>query len=174
MPVVASVSPTSWPAVVDDAGATPWDGALRFAPWSTYTWRAEVQGGPEPGSAVPGPWSGSSAPASWKAVPAGPVEVAPGTAVMTSGGIAVRFTSTEPLDAGAEGSYVLDVYRVTPAGAAVASGAVGSYPAGANGRPTAATSWRTRRPGVAGGTSYLVELCDPLGRRSPRVIVATL
>jgi len=174
MPVVASATPGSWPAVVVDAGATPWHGSLRFAPWSTYTWRAEVQGGPEPGSAVPGLWSGASAPVSWKVVPPAPVAVTPGTAAMTAGGISVRFTSTDSLDAGAEGTYVLDVYRVTPSGSAVASSAVGSYPAGAKRQPDGSYVVEDTTPSVPTGTSYLVEVSDPLGRRSPRVTVATL
>jgi len=174
MPVIASASPASWPAIVVDVGATPWDGSLRFAPWSTYTWRAEVQGGPEPGSAMPGPWSGPSAPVSWKVVPPAPVAVTPGTATVTSGGISVRFTSTDSLNAGAEGTYVLDVYRVTPEGSTVASGAVGSYPAGAKRQADGSYVVEDTTANVPTGTSYLVEVSDPLGRRSPRVTVATL
>ncbi len=174
MPVVSSSTPAAWPAVVDDDGATPWDSSLRFAPWSTYTWRAEVQGGPEPGSSVPGLWSGSSTPVSWKVVPAPPVAVTPGTAVLGATGVQVRFSSTNSLDAGGEGAYVLDVYRVTPAASTEPSGAVGSYPAGARRQPDGTYLIEDTAPSVPAGTSYLVEVCDPLGRRSPRVSVATL
>lgn len=174
MPVVATATPTSWPAVVTDAGATPWDSSLRFAAWSTYAWRAEVQGGPEPGSSMPGLWSGPSAPVSWKVVPPPPVAVSAGAAVVEATGVQVRFTSTDSLDAGAEGTYVLDVYRVTPSGSTVPSGAVGSYPAGSKRQPDGSYEFEDTTPSVPTGTSYLVEVCDPLGRRSPRVSVATL
>lgn len=174
MPIIASVTSTSWPATVTDEGAAPWDSSLRLAPWSTYTWRAEVQGPPEAGSIVPGLWSGSSAPASWKIVPPAPVAVTAGTATVTAAGVEVRFSSADPLDAGAEGSYLLDVYRVTPGGSAVESGAVGTYPAGAKRQPDGAYLVEDTTPGVPPGTSYLAEVCDPLGRRSPRVAVATL
>lgn len=174
MPAVATLSPTSWPATVTDAGAMPWDGALRFAPWSTYTWRAEVQGGPEPGSSLPGLWSGASAPVSWRAVPPPPVAATAGTATATAAGIEVHFTSPDHLEAGSEGTYIIDVYRVTPEGSAVESGAVGSYAAGAKRRPDGSYLVEDTTPGVPVGTSYLVEVSDPLGRRSARVTVATV
>lgn len=174
MPVVVASTPAAWPAAVVDSGATPWDAALRFASWSTYTWRAEVQGAPEPGSTVPGLWSGPSAPVSWKIVPPAPVAVTAGTAVAGATGVEVRFTSADSLDAGGEGSYVLDVYRQTPAGSTLAAGAVGSYPAGARRQGDGSYVVEDTAPSVPSGTSYLVEVCDPLGRRSPRVTVATL
>ncbi|MBA3749068.1 MAG: hypothetical protein H0W96_16485, partial [Solirubrobacterales bacterium] len=174
MPVVRSSTPSAWPAVVDDDGSASWDASLRFAPWSTYTWRAEVQGPPEPGSSMPGLWSGPSAPVSWKVVPPPPVAVTPGTAIVGATGMQVRFSSSESLDAGGEGTYILDVYRVTPDTSSVPSGAVGSYPAGARRQPDGTYLVEDTAPSVPAGTSYLVEVCDPLGRRSPRVNVATL
>jgi hypothetical protein len=174
MPVVATATPASWPAPVTDRGATPWDASQRFAPWSTYTWRAEVQGAPEPGSTLPGLWSGASAPASWKVIPPAPGPVSPGTAVASAAGVQLRFTSPNSLDAGGEGSYTLDVYRVTPSGSGVASAAVGTYAAGAKRQPDGSYLIEDTTPGVPAGTQYLVEVCDPLGRRGPRGVVATL
>lgn len=53
LPVVATLMPASWPAILTDNGTTPWDPALRLVPWAAYSWRVEVQGPPEPGSSVP-------------------------------------------------------------------------------------------------------------------------
>lgn len=174
MPVVLTATPAAWPAVVGDDGSMPWDSSLRFAPWSTYTWRAEVQGPPEPGSTppLPGLWSGASAPVSWKVVPPPPAGVNPGSATPSATGMRIRFTSPDALDGGGEGAYVLDVYRVTPPGSGVPSGAVGSYPAATRRQPDGSYLVEDTTPGIPAGTSYLVEVCDPLGRRSPRVTVA--
>jgi hypothetical protein len=175
MPVVATVTPASWPAVVVDNGATAWDPALRLVPWSTYSWRVEVQGGPEPGSTVPGLWSVPSTPASWKVVPSvAPAAPTPGSVTATATGLAVSFTHAERLDGGAEGDYALDVYRRTPSGSAVSSGPVGSYLASARRQPDGSYLVEDTAPGVPSGTDYLVEVCDPLGRRSARVVVATV
>jgi hypothetical protein len=177
MPIVAVVEPGSWPATIVDDGSTPWDPILRFAPWSTYTWCAEVQGAPEPGSAaagrpVPGAWSAPSAPASWRAVPAPPGGATPGTAVSTPAGVEVTFTIVSPLDAGPEGTYTIDVYRVTPNGSTLESGPLGTFAAGAIRQPDGSYLVRESVP-IPPGTVYRVEVADPLGRRGPRVDVAT-
>jgi hypothetical protein len=175
MPVVATVTPVAWPAVLTDTGATPWDGSLRLAPWSTYSWRVEVQGAPEPGSTVPGLWSTASTPASWKVVPTGPPAAATAGSVTSSAtGLAVSFAHSEPLDAGPEGDYLFDVYRRTPSGSSVPSGPVGSYRAGPKRQPDGSYLVEDTTTGVPTGTDYLVEVCDPLGRRSARVVVATV
>ena len=114
MPVVATVTSGTWPATVVDRGATPWDPTLRLAEWSTYTWRAEVQGPPEPGSAVPGLWSQASAPASRRVVPDPPGGVTLGSATAVSGQVEVRFSSVETLDGGPAGSYRFDVTGALP------------------------------------------------------------
>lgn len=173
MPVVASTAPAAWPAVIADSGATPWDASLRFAPWSTYTWRAEVQGSPEPGSALPGAWSRPSAPASVRVLPPPPGAVAPGTVASTAAGVEVRFQASEPLDGGPYGAYTIDVYRQVPSGSATESGAVGTFPAAAIREPDGTYLVRDAAP-VPPGTAYLVELQDPLGRRGSRVEVGTL
>ena len=173
MPVVATETPGAWPAKLVDAGGTPWDVGLPFAAWSTYTWRAEVQGAPEPGSSLPGAWSAPSAPASLRIIPPPPGAVTPGSASDGPAGVEVRFTSTASLDAGPEGTYVVDVYRRTPTGSSLASGAVGSFPAGTIRQVDGSYLVRDSAP-VPPGTVYLVEVADPLGRRGPRVEVATL
>lgn len=63
---------------------------------------------------------------------------------------------------------------MTPAASTEPSGPVGSYPAGARRQPDGTYLIEDTAPSVPSGTSYLVEVCDPLGRRSPRVSVATL
>lgn len=171
MPVVATVTSGTWPATVVDRGATPWDPTLRLAEWSTYTWRAEVQGPPEPGSAVPGLWSQASAPASRRVVPDPPGGVTLGSATAVSGQVEVRFSSVETLDGGPAGSYRFDVYRRTPD--PTSSGPVGSYEAAELRQPDGSYLLRdTSAP--PSGTTYVVEVTDPLGRRGPRVVVGTL
>ena len=171
MPVVATVTTGTWPATMVDRGATPWDPTLRLADWSTYTWRVEVQGGPEPGSTVPGLWSQASAPASRRIVPDAPGGVTLGSATVTAGQVEVRFSSVEPLEGGPEGSYRFDVYRRTPD--PTTSGPVGSYASRELRQPDGSYLLRdTTLP--PSGTTYVVEVTDPLGRRGPRVVVGTV
>ncbi len=173
MPIVAVATPATWPARLADAGAAPWAPTLRLAPWFTYTWRAEVQGPPEPGSERPGAWSQASAPASMRVLPPAPGAASPGAAVAVAGGVEVTFGADEPLEGGPDGDYALDVYRRVPPGSAVESGAVGSFPAAAARQPDG--SYVVTDPVVApAGTAYLVEIADPLGRRGPRTEVAVL
>lgn len=174
MPVVRTTTPGAWPVTVVDRGETPWDATLRFAAWSTYTWRVEVQGGPEPGSSVPGLWSRASAPASWTVMPSAPVGVDAGAVTVGTTGAMVTFTSDDPLDGGPEGSYVLDVYRRTPDSAVVPSGAVGSFTAASCRQPDGSYAVQDTTTGIPVGTEYLVEVRDPIGRRSLRVLVATV
>lgn len=175
MPVVATATPATWPAVLSDRGGAPWDASLRFSPWSTYTWRAEVQGQPEPGSTLPGAWSQPSAPVSWRVVPPPPLPATAGTATPDGSGVVVRFGHPEPLDGGPAGTYVLDVYRRVPPGStsSVASGSLGSHPAAALRQPDGSYEIRDTIAPPA-GTVYLVEVADPLDRRSPRAEIATL
>ncbi len=174
MPVVLATTPAGWPASVIDRGATPWDATGRFAAWSTYTWRVEVQGPPEPGSSVPGLWSLASAPASWKVIPPPPVGMTPGTGTADGTGVTVRFASADPLDAGPEGSYLFDVYRRSADPAVVPSGPVGSFLVASCRQPDDSYAVQDTSLGVPVGTDYLVEVSDPLGRRSPRTAVATV
>ncbi|MEZ5114637.1 MAG: hypothetical protein R2737_00100 [Candidatus Nanopelagicales bacterium] len=176
MPVVATDAPAAFPATLVDAGATPWDPGLRLAPWSRYTWRAEVQGAPEPGSTVPGAWSAASAPVSWQVVPPAPQDLVAGTANADAGGVAVTFTSADSLDGGPAGAYVVDVYRRSPATAAAPAGydAVGSFPVAALRQPDGSLRMVDTTAGVPTGTEYLAEVRDPIGRRSARVVVATV
>ncbi|HEV2727465.1 MAG TPA: hypothetical protein VGV34_04170, partial [Solirubrobacterales bacterium] len=128
MPVVATVDVVDGEAELDDAGSAAWAPALRLAHWATYTWRAEVQGEPEPGSALPGIWSPPSAPASVRVLPSGPpLPLQAGAASIVGSEVELSFSSPEPLDAGEEDAYAIDVYRRLPAGAAGQSGAVGTF-----------------------------------------------
>ncbi|HEX5927895.1 MAG TPA: hypothetical protein VFY48_00710 [Solirubrobacterales bacterium] len=174
MPVVATVDVVGRRAELLDAGPAPWAQSLRLAPWSTYTWRAEVQGPPEPGSGLPGAWSAPSAPASVRVLPNGPPQaLRPGTAVLAGAEVEVAFSAAEPLDAGPDEAYSIDLYRQVPAGAAVASGAVGSFAPAAVRQPDG--TYLVRDPAAPPpGTVYLGEVADPLDRRGPRVAIATL
>lgn len=86
----------------------------------------------------------------------------------------VTFSHSEPLVAGAEGDYTLDVYRRTPEGSGIDSAALGSYPASAKRRPDGRFEVEDTTAGVPAETEYMVEVIDPLGRRSARVVVATV
>jgi hypothetical protein len=147
---------------------------MSLAPWSTYTWRAEVQGAPEPGSAVPGLWSTASAPASSKVVPGAPGGVTAGAVTAEATGVRVTFTSVDGLDGGPEGSYLVDVYRISADPSTVPSGPVGSFPAGTLRQVDGSYAVTDTTTGVPSGTTYAVEVSDPLGRRGPRVVVGTL
>jgi hypothetical protein len=174
MPVVATATPGSWPATATDAGAAPWDPELRLAPWSTYTWRAEVQGAAEPGSTVPGAWSPASAPLSLRVLPPPPGPLVPGGAVPTAAGIVVKFTAGEPLASTPEGPYRIEVYRRLPAGfPPEESHGLGAFPAEAIRQGGSAFLVNDSGAEVS-GTVYLAEIVDPLGRRGPRVAIATL
>jgi hypothetical protein len=54
---------------VTDTGASELAPAGTLRQWTTYTWRAEVRGGTEPGSSVTGEWSLPSAPVSMALFP---------------------------------------------------------------------------------------------------------
>ena len=174
MPVVATVKVVDRRAELLDTGTAPWAPGLLLAPWSTYTWRAEVQGPPEPGSGLAGAWSPPSAPASVRVLPNGPpAALQPGTAAVSGAEVEIAFAALEPLDAGPEEAYSIDLYRQAPAGSAVASGAVGSFAPAAIRRPDG--TYLVRDPAAPPpGTVYLGEVADPLDRRSPRVAIATL
>jgi hypothetical protein len=178
MPIVADATPGSWePAELFDAGAGPWGGPVRFVPWSTYTWRAEVQGGQEPGSEVPGAWGKPSAPVSLRIVPPGPPAApAPGTATPKAIGVSVGFSAPEPLDGGSAGSFAIELYRRLPSGPQMPgakSGPVGEFdPAAIRQADGSYLAFDPAQPPQ--GTVYLVQIVDPLGRRGPRTEVATL
>jgi hypothetical protein len=178
MPVIALTTPGSWdPAELFDDGAGPWGGTPRLLPWSTYTWRAEAQGAPEPGSELPGAWSRSSAPVSLRIVPPPPAGVAAGSVTAPPGAeVEVRFSAADPLDGGPPGAYAIELYRRLPAGPAtpgVESGTVGSFDPAALRQPDG-TYLAHDAAAVPAGTVYLVEVVDPLGRRGPRVEVGKL
>jgi hypothetical protein len=69
---------------------------------------------------------------------------------------------------------VLDVYRVSADTDTVPSGPVGSFPAGSLRQPDGSYAVTDTTLGVPSGSTYAVEVCDPLGRRGPRTVVGTL
>jgi len=130
---------------------------------------------------LPGVWSSPSAPASTRIVPSGPPQPPEkGAAVREGTEVHLTFTAPEPLDAAPGEDFTIDVYRQVPGGlgaggpvAAVPSGPVGTFPAATIRRPDG--TYFVKDPFEAPkDTVYLAEIADPLGRRSPRLEVATL
>jgi hypothetical protein len=173
MPVVKTVTPTQWPAHIDDAGPTTWDSAARLDPWWTITWVVEVQGAPEPGSTVPGLWSQPSPPASLQLLPPAPAGVTPGSVTSGAGVVDVSFRHTDPLNGQPVGEYRFALYRVAP-GTPPAASPVGSEVEAPSARLADGT-YSIQDPSAApAGTTYVVEVVDPVGRRGPRVVVGTV
>ncbi|MGB3722935.1 MAG: hypothetical protein WA979_08975 [Pacificimonas sp.] len=155
--------------------------AARMKPWTRYTWVAEVQGAPEPGSTVSGMWSPPSDPVTLAFVPAGPPAppAAPevtGTLLASAGGEPERYedlvlevTHPDTLNGGAFGDYILRINRQLPGEGQVhfadeiLSGA-GPF------RVQAATSTEA----IPQGTTWRLTLIDPLGRSSAPVTVSTV
>jgi hypothetical protein len=181
MPVVAQVAAPAWSVDdvsgawsvrVGDTGALPGIADAALAPWTTYTWRVEVQGAPEPGTfgadALPTAWSRPSAPASLLVVPPAADGVVAGTAVPTGTGVDVTFGTTVALT-GPPGTYQLEVYRRSN----------GSTDLIASAEPLALRepdgTYLVHDTTVAvSGTTYLVSVTDRLGRRSAPTLVATV
>lgn len=181
MPVVAHVAAPgwsvdhasgTWSVRVSDTGALPGIADAALAAWTTYTWRVEVQGPPEPGTfgadALPTAWSLPSAPASLLVVPPTVAGLVAGAATVTGTGVDVTFGTTTPLT-GPPGTYQVEVYRRSNGSADLITSADlltlrqpdGTYLA----RDTTV---------AASGTSYLVAVRDRLGRRSAPATVATV
>jgi hypothetical protein len=173
MPVVKTVTPTQWPAVISDDGPTSWDPGGVLDPWWTYTWVVEVQGAPEPGSAVPGLWSQPSPPASLRLLPEVPAGVTPIAVTPAPGSVTVSFSHPDRLDGQPVGEYRLALYRVIPGSPPVASPVRPDVDA-STARQADGTYSCIDSPVPPAGTSYVVEVVDPLGRRGPRVVVGTV
>lgn len=173
MPVVKTVTPTQWPAVIDDDGPTGWDPTARLDPWWTHTWVVEVQGAPEPGSAVPGLWSQPSPPASLRLVPAAPAAVTPGSVTAGATWVDVAFSHPDRLEGQPVGEYHVALYRVGPGPAGVAEQVGGDVDVSTIRQADGTYSIRDTTAQPA-GTTYLVEVVDPLGRRGPRAVVGAV
>jgi hypothetical protein len=153
--------------------------AATLRPWVRYFWSAEVQGGPEPGSTVPGRWSLPSDSVSLAFTPPGPPAAvtaaqALGTAVAPDLFEDVRLTFDHPdlLNGGEFGAYRLRVYRTRPGepqrvlAEHILSGA----------GPFAVSGMNTSDPAdrVPAGTVWRLVLLDPLGRTSPPVDISSV
>ena len=181
MPVVAQVAAPAWSVdgasgtwsvQVNDSGALPGIADAALAPWTTYTWRVEVQGAPEPGTfgadALPTAWSRPSAPASLLIVPPAADGVVAGAATLSGTGVDVSFGTAAAL-AGPPGTYELEVYRRSN----------GSTDLIASAEPLTLRlpdgTYLLHDTTVApSGTAYLVCVRDRLGRRSTPTLVATV
>jgi hypothetical protein len=173
MPVVKTVTPTQWPAVINDNGPTGWDPAAQLDPWWTFTWVVEVQGAPEPGSSVPGLWSQPSPPASLRLLPDAPNVVTPISVTAGGPGAVVSFSYSDSLDGQPVGEYRFAFYRVVPGTPPVAT-PVGSEVEASSARLADGTYLLRDTSAQPAGTAYVVEVVDPLGRRGPRVVVGTV
>jgi hypothetical protein len=146
-------------------------------PWVRYTYVAEVQGEPAPGSVaagrpVPGLWSQPSDPVSVMLVP--PRAPDPATGVTAAGtpvgggesiDVEVSFSHPDVLSGGVAGSYRVRIARRAPD-----SGfeLLAEVPVGGGAGPYTVSGMR---PGdaadqVASGTLYRLWIIDPLGRES--------
>ncbi|SET76365.1 hypothetical protein SAMN05216200_10995 [Oceanicella actignis] len=162
-------------ATFRDVGAALAAPAARLAAFVEYAWIAEVQGAPEPGSAmsasgpVPGLWSEPSAPAVLTTIPDAPP---PAPALVAASGapaaggvrdLRLDFVSAQDLTPGAPSPWRIRIERALPdQGLTLLSEA----PA-VGGREFSVVA----APGevTPGGARYRVRLIDPVGRESPAV-----
>jgi hypothetical protein len=167
---------------LSDVGALVISPTTLLKPWAQYTWVAEVQGAPEPGSSPPKPgrWSAPSDPVTLAFVP----PLAPATVInLTAHGtntlsgfenVRLRFNHAEDLSGGSFGSYRVQIYRIRPGETAMKLlsevNVSGMGPFEVSGIPAvggpvdhspASTIWR------------LIVL-DPIGRASAAVDVTTV
>ena len=172
MPVVATVTSGTWPATVVDRGATPWDSDaaarrlvdLHLAGRGAGRARSREARCPGCGARPARRRRGGSS----RTRPAGSP-----WARRRSWRVRWRCVSppSRPSTAAPRGATAFDVYRRTPD--PTSSGPVGSYEAAELRQPDG--SYLLRDTSVPpSGTTYVVEVTDPLGRRGPRVVVGTL
>lgn len=164
-------------ATFADHGPVVISPGARLQPWVRYTYVAEVQGDPAPGSAaagrpVPGAWSAPSDPVSVMLVPPRapePAETVTAAGTSVGGGeytaVTVAFTHPRVLSGGVAGAYRVRVARRPPGGSFEALAESGT---GGGEGPYAVSGMR---PGdaadqVAAGTVYRLVIIDPLGRES--------
>ena len=164
-------------ATYTDTGPVLISTMATLKPWVRYTYVAEVQGEPAPGSVaagrpMPGTWSSPSDPVSVMLVP--PRAPDPATGVAASGtavgggeSIDVELTFSHPdvLSGGVAGAYRVRVARRPPGGAFEV---LGEVPTGGGEGPYTVSGMR---PGdaadqVPSGTLYRLWVIDPLGRES--------
>jgi len=149
--------------VVTDTGTSELAPAGTLRQWTMYTWRAEVRGGPEPGSTVTGDWSLPSAPVSMALFPSTPPNPATALAIVPAGGIIeIQCQHPDPLLGGSLGTYHLDLYKQEP-------GQQEAFVASMVGESRAADGrfhFEMSGP-VMSGTAFRVIVFDPMGRTSP-------
>jgi hypothetical protein len=164
-------------ATFRDIGAAQIAPAARFAPFVNYSWLAEAQGAPEPGSAatprtVDGRWGPASAPVTLGVVPDlapdAPTLVTQAGDVVSSGVRNVTLTFEGPADLAPTSMGQWFVTRLTLIPDAPIESTELSAPSG--------TSWSI--PGddnstrvLPTGTRILVFVTDPLGRQGARTEV---
>lgn len=158
---------------ITDAGPLEADPAARLAYWTSYRWRAEVQGPPEGGSDLRGSWSPPSGVVTATPIPDGPPATVKSLTVgRRLGGVDLAWSHPEPLRTGTAGGYRIEIYRCLPADAERMVTSYGADIAGAR-SPDGVFRWRDKEsPPV--GTKYRVIVVDPIGRSSPPCPFATV
>lgn len=153
---------------VTDSGSSEIQPGGTLRSWTIYSWRAEVRGGTEPGSTLPGEWSLASLPASVAFIPPNPP--APATNleyVLIGAGAEVRCQHSEPLIGGSMGSYSVDLYKREPGKSEVFVAAIaGDAPAPAGRGADNKFHFSLSAPALT-GTVFRVIVMDPMGRTSP-------
>lgn len=161
---------------VPDTGPVVIASGASLRPWTLYSWVAELQGAPEPGSVVPvaGRWSRPSAPFGMVLTPPDPPAgvlnaTATGTAAPDGfSDVAVSFEHPTDFDGGAVGSYRLVVIRRPSDGAALR---IGEFDLSGSGPHKIVLP--VSDP-VAGDTAHTLTIVDPLGRPSVPVDITTV
>ena len=162
-PPPGAITDTVQRAVVTDTGTSELAPAGTLRQWTMYTWRAEVRGGPEPGSAVTGDWSLPSAPVSMALFPSTPPNPAAALAIVPVGGSTeIQCQHPDPLLGGSLGTYHLDLYKQEPGQQeAFVASVVG------DGRAPDGKFHFTVPGPILSGTAFRVIVFDPMGRTSP-------
>lgn len=159
--------------VLRDLGAADIAPSARLSAFSNYKWFAEVQGGPESGSSVPGLWSRHSDPAGLATIPL----TAPGVAVFdgfegvaVAGGtqdLSLKLSHPLGLQPTPVGAWKVEVLRAAPGEdwSRMLSGDILETPV-------------VITDTTVGGftplaTQYRITLYDPVGRPSPSLDVTT-
>jgi hypothetical protein len=163
------------PGLPDPAVVGPYDEVISadIRLWMRYHFRADVRGGPEPGSGaagtreVPGIWSSAAPPVSLLVV-TGESPVAATDLVFRARSKTLLWQHPDPLRGRHAGNYVFDVYRTLPGEREALFASIKADAAFDQGgrKPDGSGSYHIADPDAAGGVRYRIVLGDPLGRPS--------
>lgn len=159
-----------------DAGPVVIATGASLRPWTLYSWVAELQGAPEPGSVVPvaGRWSRPSAPFGLVLTPPNPPEAATNvtaTGNAAAGGVidvTLKFEHPTDFDGGSVGTYRLVVLRRRPDAQPERVGEFDLSGPGPHGVDASADE------PLPADTAHTLTIVDPLGRASASVDISTI